>query len=187
MSRRLQAWGSIAGILGGVAFAAGHVVGFAGGGAQAAAVTGGWLNLGGVVALVFAVVGLHEALDDRGGLLAGVGAIAAVVGFTLLAGFFTLRIALAYGLIPQEATGATPMVALSATANAALLAGLLFLGIELLRTGALPGFVGMTFLLATAAFLIGFFGVPVAGTLGAVFLGAGCAGAAPRLWKLHVE
>lgn len=181
----MQVWGAVAGLIGGVAFAAGHVVDFAGGGARAAAMIAGWLNLAGVVALVFAVVSLHEALDDRGGVVAGIGAIAAVVGLTLLVGFFTLRIALAYELIPQEATGAAPMVALSVIANVALPAGLLFLGVELLRSEELPGFVGIAFLLATAAFVISFFGVPIAGTLGAVFLGAGSAGAAPQLWKLR--
>lgn len=178
MSRRLRVWGAVGGLIGGVAFAAGHVVGFAGGGAPAAAMIAGWLNLGGVVALVFTVVSMHEALGDRGGIVADIGAIAAVVGFTLLAGFFTLRIALAYELIPREATGAAPIVVLSVVANVSLLLGLLFLGVELLRSEELPRFVGIAFLLATGAFVIGFFGVPIAGTLGALFLGAGAAGAA---------
>lgn len=178
----VQVWGAVAGIVGGAAFAAGHVVGFAGGGWHAAATISAWLNLVGVVSLVFAVVGVHESLGDRGGVLGGAAAVLAMLGFILLAGIDTLGIVLAYDLIPQAAREAGPILALSAIANVSLLTGLLLLAVELLRTGALPRFVPALLLLAILAFVPGYFGVAIGGMLGALFLGAGFAGAAPRLW-----
>lgn len=185
MSKRLVAWGAVAGILGGIAFAVGHVVGFAGGDSHAVAVVSGWLNLAGVVALVFAVVGVHESLNDRGGVLGGVGTILAMLGFILLTGIDTLGIALAYELIPSAAMGGAPVLVLSGIANVALLAGLLILAVVLLRTGVLPWLVGVLLVLAILAFMPGYFGVSIGGAVGGVFLGAGFVGAGLRLWTLR--
>lgn len=180
----LVVWGAAGGVIGGVGFAAGHVLSWLGTAPDALAVTGAWLNLGASVALIFAVVGIHEPLRAEAGGLAGAGAVLATVGFALLSGFFTLRVALAYGHLTAEVTEAAELVGLSAVTNGVLLAGLALLGVVALSSRAVGRLTGVGLLVAVAAFAVGF-AVPLGGVVGGVLLGAVAVRIAWRLWHHH--
>ena len=154
-----------------MSFAAGHLLAWLGTAPDAWSVTGAWLNLAAVVALVVAVMGVHEILARTGTPWATVASVLSVVGFALLAGFFTLRLTLAYGHITAEVTETPALAGLSAVSNGLLLLGLALLAVVLHRSRSLGRLAGPGLALSVAAFATGFV-VPLGGLIGGLLLGA---------------
>lgn len=180
----LRNWGAAASLIGGVTFATGHLLAWLGTAPDAWSVTGAWLNLAAVAALVVAVIGVHEALARTGTPWVTVASVLSVVGFALLVGFFTLRLALAYGHITAEVTETPALAGLSAVSNGLLLLGLALLAAAIHRSRRLGRVAGPGLALSVAAFATGFV-LPLGGLIGGLLLGASFTVIATHLHQLR--
>ena len=182
-SPRLLTWGAVGGVVGGVLLVLGHLLTVLPA-TDAIVVTGTWFVLLGFLALVFATIGLHEALAAGDAPLAGAGAVLTVAGAVLVVAVQYAALGSAYGLVDDPLYLTPELIGVPAAGGVALAVGVLLLGVAMLRDETAPTVAGAALVVAAVAFPIGL-ATTTAFYVGGVLLGVGATWSGAALWRMR--